>query len=183
MKKPAAVVGCVACMMLVVVACGQSLSTSDREDGVASKEAATTPGGFGPASGGAGDGAKGTDLEACATSSATARASKVFLVFMFDRSGSMAEGDRWASCRSATESFFGAKESVGMSASLHYFPVMGLLFPSCDVAKYAKPAVPMTTLPNGAFAQSLGSESPGGSTPTGPALAGAVKYAREIFFF
>jgi hypothetical protein len=169
-------------VLSTTAACGHAL-TSRHDDGDGDDrrddDLSTTPSGaFGGAA--APSGVEGTDLEKCATSSAKAKASRLFLVFMFDRSGSMALDDRWSSCRSATEAFFGAKESAGISASLHYFPIMGLIFPNCDVAKYAKPAVPMTTLPNSAFAQSLGSETPAGSTPTGPALAGAIRYAQDI---
>jgi hypothetical protein len=182
MKKPA-LHSHLLLFLFVLSACGQAL-TPHQEDGEGSdaQEVSSPPGSFGggPAAATETGSAKGTDLEKCATSSARAKASRLYLVFMFDRSGSMALGDRWASCRSATESFFGANESAGISASLHYFPIMGLIFPNCDVSKYAKPAVPMTTLPNGAFAQSLAREEPAGSTPTGPALAGAIRYAQDI---
>jgi hypothetical protein len=50
----------------------------------------------------------------------------------------------------------------------------------CDAASYAAPAAPIATLPAAANAliASLDAQEPGGATPTGPALAGALQAAR-----
>jgi hypothetical protein len=50
----------------------------------------------------------------------------------------------------------------------------------CEAASYAAPAVPIATLPAAANAlvASLDAQQPGGATPTGPALAGALQAAR-----
>lgn len=51
----------------------------------------------------------------------------------------------------------------------------------CDMPPYATPAVPLAPLPgaSAALIASLGAHSPDGLTPTAPALAGAIQYARQ----
>ena len=52
---------------------------------------------------------------------------------------------------------------------------------ACNSATYATPAVPMTALSNApAFSQALDDASPGGGTPTKPALEGAIAYAKKV---
>ena len=53
----------------------------------------------------------------CATQSAVAEAKPVYLVFMFDKSGSMDKSSKWTSCSAGLKSFFGDAKSAGMSAS------------------------------------------------------------------
>jgi len=51
----------------------------------------------------------------------------------------------------------------------------------CDAGRYATPTVAVGTLPGvaGDLTSALGAHGPGGYTPTGPALAGALQYARQ----
>ena len=64
------------------------------------------------------------DLAACATQSATAEARPVYLVFMFDKSGSMTSNGspKWGSAKAASKAFFESPDSKGISASLSFFP-------------------------------------------------------------
>ena len=95
-------------LLLSIVACGGAdASLSDFNKG-----GSRDKGGFGDGTDdgsgtlGGGDGDKATpkengDLAACATQSATAEARPVYLVFMFDKSGSMDENGspKWGSAR------------------------------------------------------------------------------------
>jgi Mg-chelatase subunit ChlD len=51
---------------------------------------------------------------------------------------------------------------------------------SCEVAQYTKPAAAIAALPNAAagLVTSIDAQMPGGDTPTGPALDGAIQQAR-----
>jgi hypothetical protein len=69
-----------------------------------------------------------------------------------------------------------------VSASLGFFPdgALGGLLASCEGSFYATPRVPITKLPSSSFAQMLGQQIPAGSTPTRPALEGAIGYAEQL---
>jgi hypothetical protein len=179
--------GGVASLLVTVVACGgadPSISDFDQDKGPASN-------GFGDgtdngSSGGGGtlDGTNGKpgekgELAACATQSATAEARPVYLVFMFDKSGSMVAfgSPKWSSSKAATKAFFESPQSKGISASLTFFPVGNS---SCSVGDYATPKVPMAALPSTTFGQQLDAQNPNGSTPTRPALEGAISYAQKV---
>lgn len=60
------------------------------------------------------------------------------------------------------------------------FPYSCVNETSCDVARYAAPAVPISNGPERAanVVASLAQQSPLGETPTGPALSGALEHAR-----
>lgn len=120
------------------------------------------------------------DLKACATSSATAEAKPVYLVFLFDKSGSMVQGGspKWSSSKAATKAFFTSPESKGISASLTFFPSDAFDF--CPASDYAAPQVSMTALPNTTFGQVLDAQLPEGGTPTKPALEGVIGYAQQL---
>ena len=131
--------------------------------------------GFGSGSGNGQD--SGVNLSQCATSSATPDPVPVDLVFMFDKSGSMADSSKWTSCVSGLTSFFGDPKSAGLSASLQFFPLAN----ECNVGSYAAPAVSLRALPdNTTFASAMSSNSPGGGTPTLPSLTGAIQYAQSV---
>ena len=49
----------------------------------------------------------------------------------------------------------------------------------CTSATYATPDIPITTLPSANLGPMLTAHTPGGFTPTGPALAGALAFARQ----
>jgi hypothetical protein len=119
------------------------------------------------------------DLAACATQSATAEARPVYLVFMFDKSGSMVKNGspKWASAKAASKAFFESQDSKGISAALNYFPDD---VQSCNGGDYSTPEVPLTALPSTAFGQNLDNQNPNGGTPTKAALQGAIDYAQQV---
>lgn len=122
-----------------------------------------------------------TPGSACATSSAGANGLPVYLVFMFDKSGSMDQNAKWTSATAALDNFFGASTSTGLHASLQFFGIGGKNGGNCNVASYATPAVPMTALPAGpTFQTVIAKNNPGGGTPTIAAENGAIQYAKQV---
>jgi hypothetical protein len=90
---------------------------------------------------------------------------------MFDDSASMIPW--WGSVTQAFTQFINAPESAGIGVGLQFF---GL---SCDVATYSTPKVPIALLPgNAAAIQAAFPILPFESTPTEPALKGAIEHAR-----
>lgn len=91
---------------------------------------------------------------------------------MFDDSGSMIPW--WISATQAFTQFLNAPESAGIGVGLQFFGT------SCDVATYATPKVPIAVLPGNAQAITAAFPIlPIESTPTDPALRGAIQYARS----
>lgn len=170
-------------LLVTLVACGgPDPSISDFNSGIAHENKATdtAPSGtLGNNPTAAAPGA-GTDLAACATQSATAEARPVYLVFMFDKSGSMTSNGspKWASAKAASKSFFESADSKGISASLTFFPDQADY--SCNVPDYTAPKVSMAALPSTSFGQQLDMQVPGGGTPTYQALQGAISYAQGV---
>jgi hypothetical protein len=132
----------------------------------------------GGAAGGDG-GASGDGSVACAATTATAEPLPAYLVFMFDRSGSMKDNNKWSSCAAAFNTFVADSRSKGIQASLQFFPLDGV---ACSgIPTYTNPLVPMQALPSsGVFQAAIAAQSFGEGTPTFPALSGAVKYAKQV---
>ncbi len=172
-------------LTVLLLACGSSSDSEfgDGEGGGASSSSGGILGGGSSGSGGPNGGLVGT---ACATSQASGQAEPVSLVFMVDRSGSMKfnpqPNEKWDRVLVGLKAFFGDARSAGLSASTQVFPQGGNQ--QCTVANYATPLVPMTALPDaaGALGRSLDQNQPDPSfsTPTVPALQGAVQHAQSV---
>lgn len=165
--------------LFVLAACGSA------DDGSNFDEPATQTNGVSNGNGAGNDLGVGSveytdDLKACATQTADAEAGPVYLVFMFDKSGSMIQGGspKWAISKAATRAFFESPESKGVNASLTFFP-QGQL---CNEELYAKPAIAMAELPSTAFGKALDAQivDPLGDTPTYQAMQGAIAYAQAV---
>ncbi|WP_394835657.1 VWA domain-containing protein [Pendulispora rubella] len=122
---------------------------------------------------------------ACAAAESEGKLAPVNLVFVFDRSGSMSDFNKWEPVVRSMKSFFADPRSKGVSASLTYFPKTSDLYcgstECCSIDSYTVPSVPLTSLPNGTvFAASLDEVVPGGGTPTVPAMRAAIRQARSI---
>ncbi|HSQ64520.1 MAG TPA: vWA domain-containing protein [Polyangiaceae bacterium] len=164
-----------AVVSVFVMACGSGDPSSFPKSGSGGDGGSGNNPTFGSGSGSSGDG--GANLSQCATSSATPTPVPVDLVFMFDKSGSMADSSKWTSCQSGLTSFFGDPNSAGLSASLQFFPQAN----ECSASTYAAPSVSLRALPdNTTFANAMNNNAPGGGTPTVPALTGAIQYAQSI---
>ena len=191
---------CVAAVIATVgaVACGSS-DDSKFNDGTSSGSSGGSSGEtvFGGTSGGTSgtsgtSGASGTvgtvkpvsATDACASSNAGVDALPIYLVFMVDKSGSMGDENgtnvlatKWNPAVAALKDFFADPTSANIHASLAFFSAPNN---ACSAGSYATPTVAMTTLPSTAFAAPLTAQSPGGNTPTLPAMQGAVQYAQTI---
>jgi hypothetical protein len=111
----------------------------------------------------------------CVASGVETKLTPVELAFIFDRSGSMGEDQKWDSVTAALREFFADANSTGLSASLQYFPLDA---DECSVSDYQTPEVAMRALPDPvAFDASMARHDPAGGTPTLPALRGAIEYA------
>jgi hypothetical protein len=126
---------------------------------------------------------------ACASSSQQGEQQALDAYMMLDYSGSMI-GPKWTGVTAAINSFV-KQPTTGISVGLQYFGLsdpdsglsLGGLIPivdSCDPAVYAKPAIEIAPLPGvaAAITQSLAMHTtPDTSTPTPPALQGAIDHA------
>src|SRR5262249_610385 len=129
-----------------------------------------------------------TPGSACATSSAAVAVPPVHLVFMIDRSGSMGNSNqgqnkavRWDPVVSGLNAFFADPANAKVSASIAFFSQGSTNAVECNSASYSTPAVAMAQLPNTkAFSDAFAAVSPGGGTPTKPALEGAIAYAQSV---
>jgi hypothetical protein len=183
---------------LVAVGCGSSGDDSSFGDGSSGGDGNGTSGGPGSlgssggnmvhsgtsgasGSGGVGDVKPVSAGDACANSNAGVDALPIYLVFMFDKSGSMggsALSTKWNPAVAAMKSFFADPASANIHASLAFFAQNNN---ECSTNSYANPAVAMKALPDStAFAAALDATSPSGGTPTLPAENGAIQYAQSI---
>jgi hypothetical protein len=155
------------------------------------------------ATGGNGGDSSGSDgsvpLTADAACAAESRDSQVIVVDLFvmiDRSVSMGcsaaetactdprdymtitPPTRWTAVGDSVAAFLNAPTSVGIGAGVGFFALDGA-GQLCDVAAYATPAVPIAALPGSAttIIDAIKKAHPGNTTPTGPALQGAINYA------
>jgi hypothetical protein len=149
-----------------------------------------TPSGGSP---GDGDGLGGSG-PVCESASSEAELAPIFLAFAFDVSGSMGKYDRpnwwhdpeakWIPVRQATSAFFEDASSIGISASMTFFPANDDV---CESDTYLTPDVAMIALPSGDFSGALdgyeaevGMPLAGGdwrgNTPTLAAFLGTSEY-------
>lgn len=131
------------------------------------------------------------DAMVCTGTSAMAKPVPVDVLVVLDRSGSMTDPvyglqrdggylvSKWESVTEALNNFVMSPSAAGLHVGLSYFPPT--TYDECNVALYARPSVPIDALPGvaAAFTASLRMTSPGGGTPTLPALQGAVQLARQ----
>lgn len=149
--------------------------------GSASSSSGSSGGGQG-GTGGEGGGVDfdgGTDGQgggACVTTSAEAHRVPLDIIFLIDRSGSMA-GVKWNGTKNALTTFFNDPASLGIGAGLVYFPAASPEY--CSFPTYSQLDVPIGVLPTNAFelTNSIPFSPLGTSTPTYPALKGALMAA------
>jgi hypothetical protein len=124
---------------------------------------------------------------ACVTSTANAALSPVNLVVMYDKSGSMGDTSqgfdpkvKWIPVTTGMKAFFSDPKSVGIAASLQFFPQGSDLGSVCGF-DYATPKVSLTPLASATpLSTTLDATQPSGGTPTLPAIEGAIKYATSV---
>jgi Mg-chelatase subunit ChlD len=157
--------------------------TSSNSGGSSSQGGSTSSGGTQGAggtislTGGAGGGGGSLSPDAaCASSQQQAAGIPVDIYAMIDISGSMDQQNKWTSVKQALSTFVNDTANKGIGIGIQYFPASN----ECALGSYSTPSVPIAALPNNAQAiiTSLNQHSPGGGTPTQPALEGAIQYAR-----
>jgi Mg-chelatase subunit ChlD len=99
---------------------------------------------------------------------------------MLDKSGSMA-GARWTNVTNALKTFINDPTSDGLAVGIDYFGQTSPSSDLCSQGNYELASVGIGMLPGNrtALVSSIGATSPGGNTPTEPALRGAITYARN----
>jgi hypothetical protein len=114
----------------------------------------------------------------CAEATYDSGPTDLSMFVLLDRSGSMADDNRWAAVTSALSAFVDDPAAEGLGIGLQYYPLQN----TCVLDDYAVPAVPIAKLPdNGpAIKEALAQVGPYGETPTLPALRGGVLYARGV---
>ena len=128
----------------------------------------------------------------CASSSQTATLIPLDIFIMMDQSGSMGDPtgtgvSKWDAVKQALSAFVGDPASAGIGVGIQYFPkiIKGNIFTgdtySCTVSDYSKPEVAISVLPAAGptIMASINKHGPDGSTPTEPALKGAITYAQQ----
>jgi len=115
---------------------------------------------------------------ACAKSSAEAKLLPLDMVILLDRSGSMAQDNKWVGATAAIETFVNDPASAGIGVGLEFFPYDTDAL-TCDYKDYDQPLVPIAELPVNAapIAQTIDANSPGGNTPMWAGLKGTLLYA------
>jgi Mg-chelatase subunit ChlD len=142
--------------------------------------------------GGDGNGPTGGVDDVCATSRAEAAQLPLHMVVVLDKSGSMCEytanqnprdcnnpSSRWQQVTSALTSFFASAQSKGITVSLIAFPLSS---GTCNASTYQTPLRDDIALPDtgGILAAEIGKLTGDGSTPTRPALEGAINYGKTL---
>lgn len=179
-------IGLGASLILSMVACGNAAPDSgfgDRGPGSGGFGGGSDSNGGGTIGGnGSGSSSPAGDLQACATATAAAEAKPVYLVFAYDKSGSMKDNGKWGAAKAAMQGFFGSADAKGISASITFFPQGNLNNPNdfCSQSYYSSPSASMSALPAGSLSSALDQVGPGGGTPTADALAGVISYAKSI---
>jgi hypothetical protein len=154
--------------------------------------------GGGPGTGGSGGNGGDVIIDGDAACVAEPRAGEqipIDLFFMVDKSGSMTcpvpgngacmgspmspPPNRWSSIKEALISFANSTASAGLGMGMGFFPKMNGNTLLCSPNDYSTPAAPIAALPGSAamVEAAINAQMPNGSTPTVPALSGAVAYA------
>lgn len=156
--------------------------------------------------GGAGTGGTGVDIfdnsptgpgsggssgfgEACRQVTFSAQTSPVNVHILLDRSTSMNEPadssmpdgpTRWEAVTGALRAFVMSPQANQARVGLQFFGLMAQ--DDCAVEKYVTPAVPVEPLPANqqALITAIDNARPISLTPTAPAVAGALQYARQV---
>ncbi len=106
----------------------------------------------------------------------------VSMFIQIDKSGSMADNNKWGNAKNAFTTFFKDPAAQdGLNVALRFWPDGGCDPNSCSTQACSQPQVPVGPLSDASHVQQLvnlfNSKSPGGLTPMSAALAGAELWA------
>jgi hypothetical protein len=132
------------------------------------------------------------DATACVAEKHEAETTPLDIYVMYDQSNSMncgvaGGGSRWDAVKTGFLGFVNAPEPKGLRVGIQYFGLPGIgdsgadpLYPSCNASDYATPDVEIAPLPVNAvnLQRSLDAHLPQTTTPSQPALEGAIAHAR-----
>lgn len=132
------------------------------------------------------------DVKACNPEGDLIPPVPVSFYILIDKSGSMADQDKWANTEEAFVAFFQNANSPELEVALRFWPDegcedldaddMGNNDPTCDSAPCATPQVPLGPLSDSAHQQALtdlfATKNPGGATPMSASLEGGVVWAQ-----
>jgi hypothetical protein len=169
-------------LLVTFVAC--SSQNSVFPDGTGSEADGGVPPGsspFGPSLGDGGAGNPG-DGGTCASSSKRAEVAQLDLVLLLDTSGSMLANEKWKSMTSALQSFVVDPRVSDIGLGISFFPKFAGPYTICDEATYANPDITVAPLDQSQalyISTTLDGRSPLGGTPMGPAVQGALRFARS----
>jgi Mg-chelatase subunit ChlD len=160
--------------------CGASPETTSTGTSSSTASSSTSTGeGGSSGTGGAGgsggiaidkDGGPVDDSGACASTSAEAERVQLDIIFLIDRSGSMA-GPKWVGTTNALTTFFGDPASAKIGAGMSFFPNHKPAI--CVPVDYEALDVPINVLPSNAFL--LTNSIPAAPTAYGTPTYGALK--------
>jgi hypothetical protein len=176
---------------LCLLAWGCGSDASSNFDGGSNSGSATSSG-SGVGGGFSSSVSGGGGFDACASTTVVGDPIPVKMYIMFDTSGSMLSGQKWAGAKTALTVFFQDEASAGLQVALRFFPddkpVAGCNESSCNATACATPLVPLGELnafpahsdpQQKALVEALATIEPNGQTPMHAALAGATQWARD----
>ncbi len=126
-----------------------------------------------------------TSFQECAKATEAASTLPLNMFVAIDKSGSMANDDKWNQAKAAFVNFFQSpdNQAAKISVALRFWPDAGCNDVTCDVNSCSTPQVDLGDLANPDQVQKLtqlyNSKSPGGNTPMFAALGGAAKWGIE----
>lgn len=126
----------------------------------------------------------GFEEEACVGTGYEAESFPVDLVLMVDVSTSMVDNEidgvtRWEILKNAVSEFVTDPDAADIGMGINFWSYLPN-DPKCDVESYSTPVVPIGSLGDNQdeIIEALEDQQPMGLTPTYPALAGAIEYAK-----
>lgn len=137
--------------------------------------------------GDAGGSGGGPGFEACATASEAASTLPLNMYIAIDKSGSMADSNKWSNAKNAFLNFFQSPDNTDpnakISVALRFWPDGNCNETTCSINSCSQPQVALGPLSDPNQVQSLvslyNSKSPNGNTPMFAALGGAAKWGVE----
>lgn len=126
----------------------------------------------------------GPGFEACATASEAAATLPLHMFIAIDKSGSMADNNKWGNAKAAFTTFFQAPENIDpeakISVALRFWPDDNCTELTCSIDACSQPQVALGPLADPNQVQNLvtlyNSKGPNGNTPMWAALGGAAKW-------
>jgi hypothetical protein len=123
---------------------------------------------------------------ACAKDSKTAILVPVNMFLVFDKSGSMIDGGKWAAAKNALKAFFADPKVAGLRVAIRFFPDTTCDAPECDIDACEEPQVDIGKLTLASapedtqedlLLKAIDGAYPVGGTPMWAALGGAEQAA------